>query len=297
MLSLFNGHATMYGKLPSVLAIMLLPCLMFCFFYDASASPVSVFVPSKAIIPPSEKKDPGQTKPVAKMDPREVDILFSMMDAYEQTAMNMDMPQMFASLRYSPGMDKPERVDLLGDMEEIRYLDKVAWGANVALEKPGLYQFIMEGRPWWDAKNDVYIQHQAKVLLPVEDMETGWHLPAGQALEILPLSRPFGLASPAIFSGIVIKDGKPCANVPVYMGLMNTNQLKVPSIWHKKIEARSNVNGQFSFLLNQPGWWYCEATVNGDPLKGPDGQIKPVLRSALLWLYVDPPLEEKNARK
>jgi hypothetical protein len=104
----------------------------------------------------------------------------------------MDMPQMFASLRFENGAEQPERQDLLGDVEEIRYLGQKAWGANIALEKAGLYQFIMESRPWWNEAKNHYLQQVCKVVLPVLGQGEGWSVPAGLGFEIVPLTRPFG---------------------------------------------------------------------------------------------------------
>ena len=232
----------------------------------------------------------------------ELDVLITMMRPFQYEGLVMDMPQMFAVLRYDSttpikdGVAQPERRDLLGDLEEIRYLNQKAWGANVALTKPGLYQFIIEGRPWWDAAHGRYLQHYVKTTLPVYGVERGWSLPVGQRFEIVPLSRPFGLTAPAIFSGTVLMDGKPLAAASVRMARINTEKRTVPTSWHEDIAARTNSKGEFSFVLNQPGWWCCMASIPGDPLKGPDGQPKPLQMGAMFWLYVDSLSSEARKR-
>ncbi|MCB6542245.1 conserved exported hypothetical protein [uncultured Desulfovibrio sp.] len=232
----------------------------------------------------------------------EVDVLITMMRPFQYEGLVMDMPQMFAVLRYDSttpvkdGVAQPERRDLLGDMEEIRYLNQKAWGANVALTKPGLYQFIIEGRPWWDAAHGRFLQHYVKTTLPVYGVERGWSLPVGQRFEIVPLSRPFGLTAPAMFSGVVLMDGKPLAAASVRMARINTEKRPVPTSWHEDIAARTNNKGEFSFVLNQPGWWCCMASIPGDPLKGPDGQPKPLQLGTLFWLYVDSISSEARKR-
>lgn len=241
----------------------------------------------------------------APADPQideELDVLITMMRPFQYEGLVMDMPQMFAVLRYDSttpikdGVAQPERRDLLGDLEEIRYLNQKAWGANVALTKPGLYQFVIEGRPWWDAAHGRYLQHYVKTTLPVYGVERGWNLPVGQRLEIVPLSRPFGLTAPAMFSGSVLMDGKPLAAASVRMARINTEKRTVPTSWHEDIAARTNSKGEFSFVLNQPGWWCCMASIPGDPLKGPDGQPKPLQMGALFWLYVDSLSSETRKR-
>lgn len=232
----------------------------------------------------------------------ELDVLITMMRPFQYEGLVVDMPQMFAVLRYDSatpvkdGVPQPERRDLLGDLEEIRYLNQKAWGANVALTKPGLYQFVIEGRPWWDAAHGRYLQHYVKTTLPVYGVERGWSLPVGQRFEIVPLSRPFGLTAPAMFSGTVLMDGKPLASASVRMARINTEKRTVPTSWHEDIAARTNTKGEFSFVLNQPGWWCCMASIPGDPLKGPDGQPKPLQMGALFWLYVDSLSSETRKR-
>ncbi|WP_297849346.1 DUF4198 domain-containing protein [uncultured Desulfovibrio sp.] len=230
----------------------------------------------------------------------EVDVLISMMRPFRHEGLPMDMPQLFAVLRYDEhtplrdGALQPERHDLLGDVEEIRYLDQKAWGANVALSRPGLYQFIIEARPWWDAARDRFVQHYVKTTLPVYGVERGWELPVGQRFEIQPLTRPFGLTAPALFSGRVLFNGTPLDNAPVRMARINTDKQNAPTPWHEELAARTDSEGRFAFVLNQPGWWCCAATAAGDPLKGQDGQPKPLELGALFWLYVDGAAEARK---
>lgn len=253
---------------------------------------------------PAKADQPGAAAqaPAEPQIDEELDVLITMMRPFQYEGLVMDMPQMFAVLRYDSttpvkdGVAQPERRDLLGDLEEIRYLNQKAWGANVALTKPGLYQFIIEGRPWWDAAHGRYLQHYVKTTLPVYGVERGWSLPVGQRFEIVPLSRPFGLTAPAIFSGTVLMDGKPLASASVRMARINTEKRTVPTSWHEDIAARTNNKGEFSFVLNQPGWWCCMASIPGDPLKGPDGQPKPLQMGTLFWLYVDSLSSEPRKR-
>ena len=242
---------------------------------------VTVFVPNT---PDIEKKDAAG----------EVDILMTMMQPFKNQTFSMDMPQMFAELRFEEGLGNPERKDLLSDIEEIVYQGKKAWGANIALEKPGLYQFIMETRPWWDEHKQYYIQQLCKVILPVLGVDYGWNIPAGLGFEVVPLTRPFGINAPAIFSGKVQFLGKPLPNISVKMGRINIE--KKPSIthWHEEMAGITNQTGEFVFLVNQSGWWFCEAQIPGDPIKGNDGEMKPVKFGSILWFYVDSPSNERK---
>lgn len=276
-------------------------------------APLTLLVPSRPIVSKPELPGPdapgsgsGQTgeknaakakaqgagrEPAAEME--EVDILLSMMRPFLHAGVEVDMPQLFAVLRHDAdlaadqGGAQPERRDLLGDVEEIRYLDQKAWGANVALDKPGLYQFIVEGRPWWDEERQTFLHQQATMTLPVHGAERGWNEATGQSFEIVPLTRPFGLIAPSLFSGRILLDGKPLADAKVRMVRINADGATAATPWHEDLAAVSNAAGEFSFLLAHPGWWCCEALTPGPPLKGPDGELRPVERGALFWLFVD----------
>lgn len=253
----------------------------------------AVKAPAPQGAPPVAEAPAPPPPPELPVIDEQVDVLITMMRPFQYQSLVMDMPQLFAVLRYdnaSPvkdGLIQPERRDLLGDVEEIGYLDQKAWGANVALTTPGLYQFIIEGRPWWDAARGQFLQHYVKTMLPVHGVERGWEQPVGQVFEIQALTRPFGLTAPAVFTGVALLHGKALPNAPVRMVRINTEKRPVPTPWHEEMEARTDKAGQFSFILNQPGWWCCMAVAPGDPLKGPDGQPKPLNLGALFWLYVD----------
>ena len=260
----------------------------------------------KGVAKTAAKSDAPPTAPEKRAEAEEVDILLSLMRPYLHEGVAVDMPQLFAVLRHDAdaaapeGGPVPERRDLLGDVEEIRYLDQKAWGANVALDKPGLYQFIMEGRPWWDEERQTFLRQQAKVTLPVHGVERGWKEATGQSFEIVPLVRPFGLQAPALFSGRVLLDGKPLADAPVRMVRINADGASPKVPWHEDVAAISNAAGEFAFVLAQPGWWCCEALSSGAPLKGPDGELKPVERAALFWLFVEhatPPKETESRKR
>lgn len=267
---------------------------------NVSSAPVTVLAPSQAyVLAPSEALLKNHPKKTESAPSDEVDVLMAIFKPGAQSAEDMDTPQFFAVMYYPPdfrpGKDQPELQNLLGDVEEIRYLDKKAWGANVSVGKPGLYQFIMEGKPWWDTANNRYIHEQAKVAVPVLHGARGWEAPFGQSFEILPLTRPFGLAAPALFSARIMMDGKPLERQPVLMGRVGDG--KSGSAWSPAMEAISGADGTVSFVLNEPGWWYCQTSIEGDPLKGPDGEMRERLRSTIFWVYVESLHDSKSKNR
>lgn len=251
-----------------------------------ATAPVTLFAPGL----PSPEKNLKNKKTQTPSHADGADIIMALVQPHEYTGREMERPQIFGMYFQPPfqeaGHKELEWIDLLSDVEEIRYLGQKAWSANIATDKPGLCKLVLESRPWWDSRREIFIQHQGKLLLPVLGIDDGWQIPTGQSLEIVPLTNPFGLVAPAFFSAKFLVDGKPRADVPIIMGRLNTGKEDVPTRWHEAMEARSDVNGQFGFVLAQPGWWFCEARIQGHPLKGPDGENKELLRSSLLWVHV-----------
>ncbi|MBQ9536868.1 MAG: DUF4198 domain-containing protein [Desulfovibrionaceae bacterium] len=223
----------------------------------------------------------------------ETDVLITLMEPFAHKGLPMDRPQAFTVLRFEHGMLDAkgkllaERRDLLGDVEEIRYLGQKAWGANVGIVAPGLYQFLLETRPLWDQSQEKFVQHFVKVMVPVYGEDSGWQEICGQHFEIVPLTRPFGLLAPTLFRGQVLLDGAPLAKAQVTLQRINTDGQKVPTPWHEKIIVQTDSLGLFAFVANKAGWWCCQAQTKGAPLKGPDGQPKDLDIGAIFWFYAD----------
>lgn len=253
---------------------------------------------------PAEKSrdttSPDKNKNTAS-DDRQMDVLIALTEPAGPQGLDMDMPQMFAVIRYyespapvdqekqdkeSRGI-KPHREDLLGELEEIRYLDKKAWAVNVPLSQAGLYQLITESRPWWNEQRDLFQQHFVKTIVPVYGRADGWDKPAGLKFEIVPLTRPFGAMTPGLFTGKVLLSGEPLADAYVKIARINTDRTVAASPWQNEQLVKTDSDGIFSFVCPLPGWWGFMALTEGDPLKSADGQPKKLEMGAELWVYMD----------
>jgi uncharacterized GH25 family protein len=156
-----------------------------------------------------------------------------------------------------------------------------------------LYHIVLETRPFWEEKRGIFLQQFAHTRVPVQGGEYGWDLPAGLKLEILPLTRPFGLTAPALFTGRVLLDGKVLPDTQVRIEYLNEDKRIVPTPYHQTQRVRTDERGVFSFVCPHPGWWGFAAATRGDPLRGPDGQPKNTELSGVLWMYIDPPAVPK----
>jgi uncharacterized GH25 family protein len=233
-----------------------------------------------------------RAKPPLVTDPKckELSVSIAFGHPFAQTATDMDLVQMVAAINYHLAADgQSTRREFLDTLKPVKYLKKNAWAGTIPLPEPGLYQLVMETRPYWEEKQGIFLQQVAQTLVPVQGYEYGWDIPVGLKLEILPLTRPFGLAAPALFTGRVLLDGKALSDTPVRIEYLNEDKRVVPSTHHQTQRVRTDAHGTFSFICPHPGWWGLAAVTSGDPLKGPDGQSKNTELSGVLWLYVDPP--------
>jgi uncharacterized GH25 family protein len=214
---------------------------------------------------------------------------------FAQMAVDMDMVQMFAAIKY-PLQENGQttRREFLDTLKPAKYLRKTAWAGTIPLPDPGLYQLVLETRPYWEAQQGIFLQQFAQTLVPVQECERGWEIPVGLKLEILPLTRPFGLTAPALFTGRVLLDGKSLPNAPIRIEYLNEDKRTVPTSYHQTQRVRTDERGVFSFVCPHPGWWGLAAVTKGAPLKGPDGQPKNTELSGVLWLHVDPPAVPKR---
>ncbi|MDR2695296.1 MAG: DUF4198 domain-containing protein [Deltaproteobacteria bacterium] len=209
---------------------------------------------------------------------------------FGQTAVDMDLVQMFAAIKYPLELGgQTVRREFLDTLKPAKYLKKNSWAGTIPLPDPGLYQLVLETRPYWEEKQGIFLQQFAQTLIPVQGCEYGWEIPVGLKLEILPLTRPFGLTAPALFTGRVLLDGKSLSDTPVRIEYLNEDKRTLPSPHHQTQRVRTDERGAFSFVCPHPGWWGLAAVTQGDPLKGSDGKPKNTELSGVLWLYVDPP--------
>lgn len=308
--SYVNGSCALLSRHRSGRIIFLFIAMVLLLYFSvqpvrAQEEIITVFVPSVPGIDALPNKNQGdakgkKVKSIWKNEEiPEADILMSLMRPHAYEPFAMDRPQSFAMFFQADKAGEngeAARKDLLGDVEEIRYLDQKAWGANVALAEPGLYQFLLEGKPVWDAEKNRYFQHMAKLYVPVLSEGAGWDKAISQGLEIVPLNRPFGLRSPALFRGRLQNGDKPVANTRIVAGRINSSKKPAQTIWHRTLESRTDTEGIFSFIFNEPGWWYCKASVEGEPLKGNDGEMKDMEKSAILWIYVNRGDEERTGK-
>lgn len=240
---------------------------------------------------------------VVQPDKKDLTLTLSLLDPYLGKAIPLEPLQTFSALRYKG--DTIDRSEHLSVLEETPAYGSTGWTTRIALPHDGVYHFIMQTKATWLPEQEEFVQHVAKVQVPVratpEDMQDGWDKPAGLPFEIVPQSRPFGLCVGMLFTGQVLLDGKPVPGALMEATRLNP-ELKegrrIPATPYHAVQMfKANEQGVFSFVCPTPGWWAFATSVTGDPLQSPDGKgLMPLETKTVFWVYMDT-CKDKIAKK
>ncbi|MGA1932597.1 DUF4198 domain-containing protein [Arcobacter sp. YIC-464] len=232
--------------------------LLFCFAIVANAHFLTL-LPNTDLI---------QNKNESKLN---IEAMF--IHPYEQTGMNMEKPKgIFLNTKSNPL-----------PLNEIKLFNEKAWATTYSVNKPGVYKFFTIPEPYFEPAEEKYISHVPKVIVSAYGLEEGWDEPIGLKYEIIPMVKPFALYTGNIFTGKVLVDGKPVSNVEVEVEFFNNLALKAPSDSHITQVVKTNANGEFSFVMNQKGWWGFAALIE-EGQKEFNGKMYPIENGALMWV-------------
>ncbi|PLX39850.1 MAG: DUF4198 domain-containing protein, partial [Deltaproteobacteria bacterium] len=149
---------------------------------------------------------------------------------------------------------------------------------------PGDQIFIVEPAPYWEPAEEAFIIHLTKVVVGALGLEVGWDEPAGAKVEILPLTRPYGLWTGNIFTGVVMKDGKPLPSAEVEVEYLNEDGITPPSDSYITQVVKADEGGVFSYAMPREGWWGFAALVEGDKKLEHEGKMYPVEIGGVIWV-------------
>jgi cobalt/nickel transport protein len=153
-------------------------------------------------------------------------------------------------------------------------------------DKRGDYLFILHAPPIWMEEDQEFLQDTVKVVLHVQ-AQKGWDSVAGQPLEWLPLTRPYGLQPGMVFQAQAVADAKPLAGALVEIELYHpAPPERVPPDEHITRTARTDPNGVVTATLTEPGWW-CVTTQRGGGQREHNGKVYPLRQRTTLWVFVD----------
>jgi cobalt/nickel transport protein len=198
-------------------------------------------------------------------------------------------------------MDKPEKfgvvsgeavTDLLGSLREKKVDGKSLWESSFKVTRPADYIFFLQPKPYWEPAEDKFIVHFTKVIVDALGAEEGWDKPiaatAGIPVEIIPMTRPYSLYAGNIFTGKVLRDGKPVPDAEVEVEWWGKGKTKAPTDAHVTQVLKADANGIFSYVMPKAGWWGFSAIMEGsEPIKH-EGKDKKVETAAVLWVQAYP---------
>jgi len=216
---------------------------------------------------------------VSKADPRTVELQVSFSHPMEMVGMDMAKPRAFGV------MAGGSKRDLLGDLKPSQVMGQAAWSAPYALKKPGVYVFFMEPEPYWEPAEDRFIVHYTKVVVPAFGDEEGWDKAVGLKIEIVPLTRPFGLYAGNVFQGVVMLGGKKMPHAEVEIEFYNRDEkAEAPTEYMVTQVVKADRNGVFTYAAPRAGWWgFAALTTAGFKLKK-DGKDKAVEIGGVIWV-------------
>ena len=151
-----------------------------------------------------------------------------------------------------------------------------AWALEYTPKERGDHLLVLQTKPL--SHGEQTLQDFVKVVIPVGGVQRGWDRSLGLELELVPLTRPYGLAPGAHLRVEVQAKGKPVPGARVEVERLNLQAPATlpPEPFITGVE-KANGQGELAATLSAPGWWVLACEV-----EGPDG----VHRRASLWVLV-----------
>ena len=203
---------------------------------------------------------------------------------FEGMGLNMQKPKRFGV--WVAGKE----IDLLSALKETSYLDRAgdtlsAFQAKYKIRKPGDHLFFVEPQPYWEPAEERFIIHYAKTVVNAFGMEEGWDHELGLKMEIVPLTRPYGLWTNNVFRGVVKHNGKPVPFARVEVEYYNEKgEVKAPADPFITQIVKTDANGVFAYSMPKSGWWGMAALIEAEETMRHEGKAYPVELGALLWI-------------
>ena len=216
---------------------------------------------------------------VMQGDNRNISISLSFSHPFEMAGMELDKPNSFAVVKDG------EKTDILNSLDKTSVMGHQAWKADYKINRPGVYAFFMEPKPYWEPAEDCYIIHYTKTIIGAFGDEDGWDTPLGLKTEIIPITRPFGLYTGNLFQGVVMLDNKPVPYAEVEIEYYNQDRkAESPTDYMITQVVKADSNGLFSYAVPKSGWWGFAALNTSDEKMKYQGKNKDIELGAVIWV-------------
>ena len=191
----------------------------------------------------------------AVLEQKDANVHFTIAFAHpmERNGMTMAKPDAFYVVQDG------RKTDLSGSLKADKLFEKASWQADYRFARPGVYQFVVEPKPYWEPAEDKFIVHYTKVIVPAYGDEDGWDKPAaGADVEVEYFNR----------------DGK----------------YEAPNDYFVTQVVKTDAQGIFAFTAPWAGWWGFAALTDADYKLKEAGAEKDVELGAVLWTEFTAPL-------
>jgi len=227
---------------------------------------------------------------ITQDDTKTVNIQVKFIHPMEGHYMEMERPKKFGVQRNGKQENLLETLSASKGKSQDQESSFTYWQTAYKIKRPGDYTFFVEPVPYWEPAEDKYIIHYTKVCVNALGMESGWDAPVGLETEIIPLTRPYGLWTNNLFSGQVLKNGKPVTNAEVEIEYLNEspdNRTVVipPADPYVTQVVKADSNGVFHYAMPKAGWWGFAALNEADWTLKKDGNDKSVEIGAVYWVH------------
>lgn len=192
------------------------------------------------------------------------------------------------------------RTDLTKSLEKVarKTGDKkvTAFRFTFTPELRGDHTFILRTPAIWMEEEQEFYEDTVKVVLHVQ-AQKGWDQPTREVLDLVPLTRPYGLLPGTVFQLQGTLEANPLSGTLVEVERYNATPPKeLPADEFITRTFKTDPNGVGTCTLPEAGWW-CLTTQQAGGKKEREGKKYPVKQRTTFWVHVDerakPASEEK----
>lgn len=181
-----------------------------------------------------------------------------------------------------------KKTDLLGALTAKTVDGKGAFDATASIKAPGGYAFYVEPKPYFEPAEGKYIIQYTKTVIDAFDSGENWDQMVGFPVEIEPLTRPYGIWTGNVFSGMVRHNGAPVPFAEVEIEYASDGSVTLPNATFATQVIKADANGIFHYAMPKDGWWVFAALIEDGTLPVPSGDEQvPVERGGVLWVKTD----------
>jgi cobalt/nickel transport protein len=168
----------------------------------------------------------------------------------------------------------------------------VGYRVSFKADRRGDYTVCLTTAPVWDEEAKQFHEHEVKAVVHVE-AQKNWDADAKRDLDLLPLTRPYGLTPGSLFQVRFRSKSGGIPNAHVEAERYNQTPPKVIPADELVTQAmKTDPNGVATTILPGAGWWCLSASVH-EGTREHQGKRYPVKRQVTFWVHV----QEAPARK